>query len=366
MNNIPQIDGFEILGVLGKGGMATVWKARQLSLDRLVAVKVLDQSLATDADDVRRFTDEARSAARLRHPGIVQVFESGTSHGFHYFAMELVTGYTVGEWLRRKRHGLGEQQAITIAEYVVGALDYAYTKFGMIHCDIKPDNIMINGDGTVKLTDLGLARMKIGGRRINEVDILGTPAYMSPEQARGDQDLDCRADIYSLGATLYHIATGRMLFQGKTDEETMALQQSGTVPDAMTLDPSISPQFCLLLEKMMAKDRRNRHASWASVAKDVAAVAARRNLHGLPLAQGLSTMERCPERAAITPKRNILVPGSFSEKRGFPFGTIFLLLLLCGLVFLAIRAYRQFHPGASGGSIANPIVDPIARDPESK
>ncbi len=347
MSGVPQIDGFEILEVLGKGGMATVWQARQISLDRPVAVKILDESLARDADDVRRFTDEARSAARLRHPGIVQVFEAGTSNGLHYFAMELVTGYTVGEWLRRKRQGLGEQQAITIAEYVVDALDYAYTKYGMIHCDIKPDNIMVNGDGTIKLTDLGLARMNLSGHKVNEVDILGTPAYMSPEQARGDQDLDCRADIYSLGATLYHIATGKMLFQGKGDEETMALQQSGTVPDAMAIDSSISPQFCQLLEKMMAKDRRNRHHSWASVAKDIAAVAAHRNLHGLPLAQGLSTMERCPERTSMTTAHDIPTLKSVHRtKRGFPLGLVIVLLIISAAAVFGLKAYKSWRHSA--------------------
>lgn len=324
--------------------MATVWKARQLSLDRPVAIKILDASLASDADDVRRFTDEARAAARLRHPGIVQVFEAGTSHGLRYFVMELVSGYTVGEWLRRKRHGLGEQQALVIGEYVVAALDYAYSTYRMIHCDIKPDNIMIHGDGTVKLTDLGLARMKVAGSSDSETDILGTPAYMSPEQARGEQNLDCRSDIYSLGATLYHIATGKILFRGHGDEEVMALQQSGTVPDAMEIDPSISAPFCQLLEKMMAKDKHNRQPNWAAVARDIKLVAARKSLPWPVLPKGQSTMECCPARAEMMAAHMAATARVFEPKQKSSIaGRLLLLALFAAIAFAGVKVYRAWH-----------------------
>jgi serine/threonine protein kinase len=367
----PNIEGYEILGLLGRGGMSSVWKARQISLDRLVAIKVLDTTFSSDPGDVQRFVEEARAAARLRHPGIVQSFDAGLCDGTRYFVMELVDGYTVGEWLRRKKSGLGEKQALLIAGHVVAALDYACHTFGIIHCDIKPDNIMIDADGSVKVTDFGLARFSASGAQDENDDILGTPAYMSPEQARGDVPLDCRADIYSLGATLYQIATGQMLFQGRSDDETMVLQTTGTVPDAMTLDPSLSLGFCQMLERMLAKDPAHRHKNWTAVASDIAAVSARRPLPSGRLRKGLSTMERSPERArrmsSVTPGRALAQSIGGTRPSSNPARTLLFVLLGIGLaaslVFMARNASTSSTPGRQPTTTRPPASRPSTPQP---
>jgi len=278
MSEVPafKLPNFEVLGLLGRGGMASVWKARQISLDRHVAIKILSSAFSTDPEDIQRFRMEAQAAARLKHPGIVQVYDANFSDGVYYFVMELVDGYTMGELLRRKGR-VSVEDALTVAESVAVALDYAWSLYRMVHCDIKPDNIMVDADGSVKVTDLGLCRTLTRTKTEEKIgdsdEILGTPAYMSPEQVYGSEKLDCRSDIYELGATLYHMVSGRMLFQGKTDEEMIRCHiDASQAPDVRTLVPRASAPFALLLEKMLAKDPNCRHRDWKLVLADVGRV----------------------------------------------------------------------------------------------
>ena len=277
MSEIPafMLPNFEVLGLLGRGGMASVWKARQISLDRYVAIKILSSSFATDPEDITRFRLEARTAAQLKHPGIVQVYDANFSDGVFYFVMELVDGYTMGDLLRRKGR-IGVEDALTVAESVAVAMDYAWTLYHMVHCDIKPDNIMVDSDGTVKVTDLGLCRSVtlVKGDNVGKADeILGTPAYMSPEQIYGSDKLDSRSDIYELGATLYHMVTGRMLFQGKTDDEMIHCHvDTSQAPDVRESAPNAGNAFALLLEKMLAKDPNHRHRDWKLLLADLSRV----------------------------------------------------------------------------------------------
>ena len=278
MSGVPafKLPNFEVLGLLGRGGMASVWKARQISLDRYVAIKMLSSAFSTDPEDIKRFRMEAQAAARLKHPGIVQVYDANLSDGVYYFVMELVDGYTLGELLRRKGR-VSVEDALTVAESVAVALDYAWSLYRMVHCDIKPDNIMVDADGTVKVTDLGLCRTLTRTKteeKIGDADeILGTPAYMSPEQVYGSDKLDCRSDIYELGASLYHMVSGRMLFQGKTDEEMIHCHiDSSQAPDVRTFVPQAGAPFAQLLEKMLAKDPNHRHRDWKLVLADLGRV----------------------------------------------------------------------------------------------
>jgi serine/threonine-protein kinase len=275
-----KIEGFEILSHLGTGGMASVWKARQKSLDREVAIKVLSSKYATAAEDIDRFATEARNVGRLKHAGIVQVYDAVFEEGLYCFVMEFVSGYTVGEWLRRKGR-LSEREALTVADCVADALDYAWEQFGIVHCDIKPDNVMVDSDGSVKLTDLGLSRTYSALRAKSDElveEVLGTPAYTSPEQAMGEPDLDCRADMYSLGAMLYHMVTGTMLFEGKPESIIMELQVMAHVPHPRTIEPALSAPFCNLIIKLLSKERKYRHANWKQVRSDIAAVRLKRGL----------------------------------------------------------------------------------------
>lgn len=267
-----KIPNFEVLSLLGRGGMASVWKARQISLDRPVAIKVLSSAFTTDPEDVKRFLREARMAARLKHAGIVQVYDANFSDGIYYFVMELVDGYTMGE-LQRRKGRVSVDDALIIAESVALALDYAWSEFQMVHCDIKPDNIMADADGSVKVTDLGLSHSLTLIKEQEEGqkdEILGTPAYMSPEQVYGVPKLDCRSDIYSLGATLYHMITGRMLFQDMSDDDVVRCHvERVQAPDPSTLTSTVRRPLALLLERMLAKDRERRHSDWKAVLWDI-------------------------------------------------------------------------------------------------
>ncbi len=273
MTTVPEIQGIEIEGKIGQGGMATVWKGRQLNLDRPVAIKVLHAEWGDDPSDIERFKTEARSAARLKHASIIQVHDANFLEGTYYIVMEFIDGYSVGDWLRRKGT-LTQADALLIAECVADGLLYAWKHAKMIHCDIKPDNIMVDRDGTLKIADLGLARTMDVLRPSSgtDDDVLGTPAYMSPEQARGASDLDCRADIYSLGCMLYHILTGKFPFEGMDVDEVLAQQIEGQLPDVMDVVSGVSKPMCALLQKMMAKDRDLRQADWHEVLQDIHAV----------------------------------------------------------------------------------------------
>ncbi|MFZ4394832.1 MAG: serine/threonine protein kinase [Kiritimatiellia bacterium] len=291
MSSAPHIENFETISLLGRGGMAAVWKARQSSLDRMVAIKVLSAAFTSDPADVARFREEARSSGRLKHPGIVQVYDANFNNGSYYFVMELVDGYTIGEWIRRKGR-LNEADALTVAESVIIALDYAWASFSIIHCDIKPENIMVDADGSVKVADLGLARAIVAMHsKEQEKEVLGTPAYMSPEQVTGQPDLDCRADIYALGATLYHMVTGHPLFAGeKTDDVIMRKQLIDTVPCPSHEAPKLSRNFLLLLAQLLSKDRANRPHDWKVVLGNIRRVRAHNPPVGPEPAPGASTI----------------------------------------------------------------------------
>jgi serine/threonine protein kinase len=293
------IPGYEIIELIGRGGMASVWKARQVSLDRTVAVKILASSFADQPSDIQRFHEEARVAARLRHSGIVQVIDAGAHSGLYYFVMESIDGYTVGSWLRRKGV-LSEGDALAVADCVADALRYAWEQSGMVHCDIKPENILVDSDGTVKVADLGLSRTLNAMQRLDkEEEILGTPAYMSPEQARGEAGMDCRADMYSLGAMLYELVTGQRLFHGLSDDEVMVQQLQGQAPGPHEITRQLSVRMSELIELLLAKDKEQRPADWGQVRQLI-----KRVKHSHPLPLRLSEQAACTVRRRPAPRQN--------------------------------------------------------------
>ena len=266
---LPVLPGLTILSKLGEGGMSTVWKALDRRLDRNVAVKILKPEFAGNPEDAELFASESRTMEKVDHPGIVKSYGLGAFDGRLYYEMEFVDGYSFGQLLERKRH-LAEEDCLLICESVASALDYAWNNFGIVHCDIKPDNLMINSDGTVKLTDLGLSRtfrfLREGEATVASNHVMGTPAYISPEQVYGDVELDCRADIYSLAASLYHMATGRVLFPRLSTEGMMRAHCDEKM---QAVDPrtyyALSEGFCQMLEAMLVKDRNFRVRTFADV-----------------------------------------------------------------------------------------------------
>jgi serine/threonine-protein kinase len=261
-----RIEGYKIMRSLGRGNMALVFSATQVNLDRTVALKILDPKLLFAADFIDRFLEEARAAARLNHPNIVQAYDVGSFQDLHYFAMEYVDGVTLRDLIDHPKL-VDEATAIDIMVQVSRALGHA-AKHQLVHRDVKPSNIMITRDGVAKLCDLGLAK-RIDQAGDDEGMILGSPYYISPEQIEGRADIDTRADIYSLGATLFHVLTGRPPFKGRTPEDVCLKHLSEPMPDPSTLSSSVTQRITPVVFKMMAKDRRYRYKACADVVRDL-------------------------------------------------------------------------------------------------
>ena len=273
------LPGFEIIEKIGTGGMATVWRARQISLDRIVAIKILSPNFSSDPLDISRFQNEAQAAAALKHAGIVQVYDANAVDGLYFFVMEYVSGYTVGEWIKRKGLLL-EENALLVVECVADALKYAWDTRSLIHCDVKPDNVLVDADGSVKVSDLGLARTLSAMTRAEEEadEVLGTPYYMSPEQAQGLADLDFHTDIYSLGAMLFHMLTGQIPFHDQDIESVMELQVTTDLPAVRDINPDVSPAAAALVARMTAKSPGDRQHDWDEVLRDVADAKSKKNV----------------------------------------------------------------------------------------
>lgn len=267
-----RIPGYEILGKIGSGAMATVFKARQLSLDRIVAIKVLPKRLSENPEFVERFYKEGRAAAQLNHNNIVQAIDVGEAAGYHYFVMEYVDGKTVYDDLQQGK-AYTEERALDIVIQIAQALAHAHDR-GFIHRDVKPKNIMITRDGVAKLADMGLARATSDKEAAEQEAgrAYGTPYYISPEQIRGEVNIDHRADIYSLGATFYHMVTGRVPFDGPTPTAVMHkhLREPLVPPDH--INPKLSSGVAEIIEVMMAKDRNDRYANCRDLLEDLKAV----------------------------------------------------------------------------------------------
>ncbi|WP_169972605.1 serine/threonine-protein kinase [Tautonia rosea] len=269
-----EIPGYQLLEKLGKGSMGIVYKAKQTSVDRVVAVKVLLDVLARNKEFIHRFQREATIAARLNHPNIVNAIDAGEVNGLHYFVMEFVEGTTIKDVIEGG-HIYDEPEALRIVLAVAEAMKHAHER-GLIHRDIKPENIILTKDGNVKLADLGLARLTADEKQaVAEAGMaIGTPYYISPEQVRGATDVDIRSDIYNLGATLYHMVTGRPPFPGDDPTEVMKkhVDKSITLTPPDHLNTRLSSGLGEVVETMMARNRENRYRDPGDVLIDLKAL----------------------------------------------------------------------------------------------
>ncbi|HYF52589.1 MAG TPA: protein kinase [Planctomycetota bacterium] len=272
------VGGFELIQKIGQGGMGSVFKARQISLDREVALKILPPKIAQkDAVFIERFIREARTSAKLNHANIVQGIEVGKDEatGLYYFAMEYVDGPTVKKLLVERKI-IDEKKALLIIKGVTEALICAH-KAGIVHRDIKPDNILLTSSGEPKLADLGLARLVqdasldeqgpkdgtglgAGNAELTQSgQAIGTPAYMAPEQIRGqNDDIDARTDLYELGATWFHMVTGRPPYQADGVQKVMVAHLNAPVPSAHAANSSVSEATSKIISKLLQKDKANR------------------------------------------------------------------------------------------------------------
>ena len=253
------IGDFVIEKEIGSGGLATVYLAHQLSLDRPAALKILKQEHASDPDYLENFLEEARAAAQLNHPNIVQAYAVGEDQGCHYFAMEYIEGTTL-KYILAHSGRLVTTKAVAIATEIGKALEFAWQNKGLVHRDIKPDNIILTNDGTAKLADLGLA--KTGKDFLQEdtdsPDVMGTPQYIAPELLLG-KTVDNRADIYSLGATLYHVVTGNFPFEGSTATELARKHVTDPLVPPKKVVNEVPDPVSDIIEIMMAKRPKHRY-----------------------------------------------------------------------------------------------------------
>jgi eukaryotic-like serine/threonine-protein kinase len=257
---------------LGSGGMGAVYRATDSKLKRVVALKVLPRDKAENPTLVRRFQSEAQAAANLKHENIIGVYDSGEIDGYLYIAMEFVDGIDVGE-LVLKKGILSAKRSMDIMQQVAMALQHAFEQ-NIVHRDIKPANLMIDRDGNVKLADMGLAR-SLGEEEEEEASItragttVGTVDYMSPEQARDSKSADCRSDIYSLGATWFHMLTGRPPFVDGDLLNKIHAHANDAPPDPRTLNPDIPDAIVEIINRMLAKKKADRYQSPAELLEDL-------------------------------------------------------------------------------------------------
>ena len=251
------VDGFLIKQEIGQGGMGKVYEAKQLSLDRSVALKVLLEKFAQNRDYVDGLMREARAAAKINHPNIVQAYSVGEDNGIVFFAMEMIRGETMKQRLQREKI-LPFDEAAKIVRDVASALDIAWREQKLVHQDIKPDNIMLSDSGFTKLADLGLAKTAADPEEEAGDEVLGTPQYISPEQLTG-VPTDVRSDIYSLGATFYHFVTGRFAYVADSGDQMARMHVEGHLQPPREVNPALPEELNAIIMKMMARDIHKRY-----------------------------------------------------------------------------------------------------------
>lgn len=259
---------FLISKKLGQGGMGAVFKAKQISLDRDVALKVLARHLADDEKFVSRFQREAKVMAKLDHGNIIRCYQVGNESGLHYLAMEFVDGCSLQDLIDKNgKFSVGDALFVTLR--VADSLNYAH-ELNMVHRDIKPDNVLITKKGVVKLADLGLAKPINDDLSMTASGVgAGTPHYMAPEQMRSAKDVDGRADIYALGGMLYVMLTGKKPHDGETLVKLLEQKEKGRFEPARKINPQVPDKLDLMIDKMLAKSLTARYQTCAEVMRDL-------------------------------------------------------------------------------------------------
>lgn len=282
-----RLGNFEIYEKVGQGGMGMVFRARQISMDRIVALKILAPKYADDPNFIQRFVREARSAGQFNHENIVTAVDVGFQKPYHYFAMEFVEGTSLRKLLKQ-RGRFGERDALDMALQIAKALDHALEK-NILHRDVKPDNVMVTDRGIAKLLDMGLACTAgaeadagetVGEKRRKAV---GTPHYIAPEAARGEENIDTRADLYSLGCTLYQLLAGQTPYEGNDARAIMLRHVTDRIPDVREKAPDVSAATAHVLGKLTAAAREDRYQTPKQLIEDLEALlAGKKPVHAVP------------------------------------------------------------------------------------
>ena len=316
-----KIGRYKILGELGRGAMGIVYKADDPNLDRHVALKtiLLQEDSAGRAEYQKRFMLEAKAAGKLNHPSIVTTFDYGEHDGLAYLAMELLEGTDLRS--RLQKEAIPAAEAVEIARQVAEGLAYAHAR-GIVHRDIKPGNIMLNGDGQAKIMDFGLARMRMADHKTSTGMVLGTPRYMSPEQISG-QPVDQRSDLFSLGIVLYEMLTGTRLFAGENIEQVQHLiVETEHVPPTRQV-PGLPPMVDFVVARALKKDPAVRYQDAREFAADLATCAVElRACEVSDPGAGSKTikLEAAPEKVDAPAARSIAVDTRLPVSRLFDAG----------------------------------------------
>ena len=259
-----QFGDYVIETLLGKGGMARVYRAHDPNLDRIAAIKVIDPGVAHDPEYTRRFKREAQAVAKLSHPNIVGIYQFGTVHGVYYMAMAFIDGVDV-EWLiqdyRRERRQMSFDSLLRIVGQIASALDYAHGQ-GVIHRDVKPGNIMVTQQGRAFLTDFGLVR-DMAIPTLGE--IFGSPHYISPEQAVNSAKAVPQSDLYSLGVVIYEIVAGRLPFDNAHPNDIALMHIEQPPPSPQQFNPTLPPAVAQVVMKALAKKAAERYQTGAEL-----------------------------------------------------------------------------------------------------
>ena len=266
--NFDRIGRYEVIKEIGRGGMSTVFVAHDPAMNRQVAIKVLPQELMHDPNFRARFEREARTVAGLEHPSIVPIYDFGEVDGQPYFVMRLMSGGALSDRLEAGSIPLAE--VVSILKRVAQGLDYAH-KEGVIHRDLKPANILFDQNGEPYLSDFGIAKLAESGATLTGNAIIGTPAYMSPEQGRGETDVDGRSDIYSLGVVMFHMMTGNVPYEADTPMGQVVKHMTAPLPFLADIDPDLPPQLQSVINRAMAKRKLTRYATAGEMVADLEA-----------------------------------------------------------------------------------------------
>ncbi len=266
---VTQLGDFRLMKKLGQGGMGEVYLANQVSLDRLVALKILSKEMAKKAGFVERFVREARAMAKIDHPNAVKVYAAESDKGLHYVAIEYIDGQSMQDWMD-DRGKLSVGDALNVVLACADALNHAH-EMNLIHRDIKPDNILVNKKGVVKVADFGLAKA------LDDEDMsmtqsgtgLGTPLYMPPEQARDAKHVDNRTDIYALVCTLYYFLTGELPFKGDSVLKLIIAKEQGKYESVRKMNSDVPDRLALMIDKMIQKEAKHRYASCGEMIADL-------------------------------------------------------------------------------------------------
>jgi eukaryotic-like serine/threonine-protein kinase len=346
---------YRVERTLGQGGMAAVYLAQDSELERPVAIKVLAEHLATDEAFRQRFLREARMAAKLSHPNVVHVYDQGDEDGQPFIVMEYVDGPTLGDELKRSGP-FPPARVVDLALQICGGLEHAHSS-GLVHRDIKPGNLLLREDGTVKIADFGIARAAQATKLTQIGSVLGTAAYLAPEQAAGEP-VTAAADIYSLGCVLFELLTGRTPYVFETLPELVVKQREEPITPIRELRPDVPPELEAAVMHCLARRPQYRPASAAALAQELAAGSPEPPTEPLPAPSGVRATDVATvplaQAPSTAPQSRIRVPRRAVGLPRLATGLIF--VAVAALVFVVLLFALASGDGGDGEQAPEPTV----------